>query len=95
MSSTMGPDQSDVLAELGQVNVQLKKYAVAEKQLDRAAALDADNYAANFGLLQLYVQTGDPRRDDQSKRFEEIKQKREEELKNTLQSLEIRPGDTP
>ena len=95
MSSTMGPDQPDVLAELGQVNVQLKKYAVAEKQLDRAAALDADDYAANFGLLQLYAQTGDPRRDDQSKRFEEIKQKSEEELKNTLQSLEIRPGETP
>jgi uncharacterized protein HemY len=85
------PDQPEVLAELGQVNVQRKKYAEAEQQLDRAIALDAESYAANFGLLQLYARTGDARREAQSKRFDSIKDKNEEQYREMMRVIEIQP----
>jgi tetratricopeptide (TPR) repeat protein len=87
----LGPNQPEVLAETGQLYLQQKKYPDAEKALDRAAALDPESYAANFGLLQLYARTGDPRREEQSKRFDAIKAKNEEQYRETLRVLEIRP----
>jgi thioredoxin-like negative regulator of GroEL len=67
----------------------MKKYGDAEKQLDRAIALEENNYAANFGLLQLYARTGDSRREEQSKRFDAIKQGNEEQLRDTLRVIEV------
>jgi tetratricopeptide (TPR) repeat protein len=90
-SAALKPDQPEVLAELGQVNVQRKKYAEAEQQLDRAIALDAESYAANFGLLQLYARTGDARREAQSKRFDSIKDKNEEQYREMMRVIEIQP----
>jgi uncharacterized protein HemY len=89
------PNRPDVIAELGQVYVQLKKYADAEKQLNQAIALDADNYAANFGLLQLYARTGDTRREAQSKRFDEVKDKSQEQNREAMRVIEIRPEGDP
>jgi tetratricopeptide (TPR) repeat protein len=83
-------DQPDVLAELGQICIAQKNYAQASSYLDRAVHLDRDNYAANFGLLELYARTGDPRRSDQAKRFDEVKDKREQWDRNTMRILEIR-----
>jgi hypothetical protein len=57
--------------------------------LDRAIALEANNYAANFGLLQLYARTGDSRREEQSKRFDAIKQGNEEQLHYALRVIEV------
>ena len=88
-SATLKPDQPAVLAELGLVYTQMKKYGDAEKQLDRAIALEANNYAANFGLLQLYARTGDSRREEQSKRFDAIKQENEEQLRDALRVIEV------
>jgi tetratricopeptide (TPR) repeat protein len=90
-SEALKPDQPEVLAELGQVYVQMKRYAEAEKQLDRAVALDADSYPGNFGLLQLYARTGDPRREAQSKRFDAIKGKSEEQYREMMRVIEIQP----
>jgi tetratricopeptide (TPR) repeat protein len=94
-SITLEPNRPDVIAELGQVYVQLKKYADAEKQLNQAIALDADNYAANFGLLQLYARTGDTRREAQSKRFDEVKDKSQEQNREAMRVIEIRPEGDP
>jgi tetratricopeptide (TPR) repeat protein len=88
-STRLKPDRPAVLAELGQVYTQMKKYRDAEKQLDRAIALEANNYAANFGLLQLYARTGDSRREEQSKRFDAIKQENEEQLRDTMRVIEV------
>jgi tetratricopeptide (TPR) repeat protein len=88
-------DRPDILAELGQTYLQMKRFPEAEKQLDRAAALEPENYAANFGLLQLYARTADPRREEQSKRFEAIKQKNEEQLRDSMRAIEIRPQGEP
>ncbi|MDR3727355.1 MAG: tetratricopeptide repeat protein [Terracidiphilus sp.] len=94
-SAALKPDQPEVLAELGQVDLQLKKYAEAEKLLDRAFALDADSYPGNFGLLQLYARTGDSRREEQSKRFDAIKGKSEEQYREMMRVIEIQPQGKP
>lgn len=94
-SAALKPDQPEVLAELGQVYAQMKKYAEAEKMLARAVALDADSYPGNFGLLQLYARTGDPRRGEQSKRFDAIKGKSEEQYREMMRVIEIHPQCKP
>jgi tetratricopeptide (TPR) repeat protein len=88
-SAKLKPDRPAVLAELGQVYTQMKRYGDAEKQLNRAIALDANNYAANFGLLQLYARTGDSRREEQSKRFDAIKQENEEQARDMMRVIEV------
>ncbi len=91
------PDQPSALAELGQIAVTQRNNALASTYLKHAVQLDPDNYAANFGLLQLYARTNDPRREQQSKRFEEIKDKKDARDLEMMRSIEIRrdgePGD--
>jgi cytochrome c-type biogenesis protein CcmH/NrfG len=89
-SLTMRPDSADVLAELGQVSLANRDYSEATPCFERAIRLDPDNYAANFGLLQLYARTGDERRDRQSKRFDEIKDKKEQRDREMMRTIEIR-----
>jgi tetratricopeptide (TPR) repeat protein len=87
------PDQPDVLAELGQISVTTRNFAQAAKYLNRAIQLEPENYPANFGLLELFARTGDPRREQQSKRFEEIKNQKEQWNRDVMRVLEIRPSD--
>ena len=94
-SAVLKRDQPEVMAELGQIYVQMKRYAGAEKQLEAAIALDPDSYAGNFGLLQLYARTHDARRADQSKRFEAIKDKHEQESREMMRVIEIDPHGRP
>ena len=93
-SLSMRPDSADVLAELGQVYLVNRDYSEATPCFERAIRLDPENYAANFGLLQLYARTGDQRRDRQSKRFDEIKDKKEQRDREMMRTIEIR-RDTP
>jgi uncharacterized protein HemY len=86
----MKPDQPDALAELGQVYIQTKQYAEADKQLNLAIKLDRNNYAANFGLLELYARTGDSRRAEQAKHFDAIKEENGTKLRETMRILEVR-----
>jgi tetratricopeptide (TPR) repeat protein len=90
-SLALKPEQPEVLAEMGQVDVLMKKYSDAEKQLVRALELDHDSYAANFGLLQLYARTGNPGREEQSKRFDAIKDKNDEKYREMMRVIEIVP----
>ena len=94
-AETLNHDNAEVLAELGQVYVQTKDYVAAAKMLDRAASLDTDNYSANFGLLQLYARTNDPRREQQSKRFGEVKDKSDEISRQMMRQLQIAPNVPP
>ncbi len=84
------PDQASAMAELGQIAVARRDNAQASMYLERAVQLDPDNYAANFGLLQLYARTNDPRREQQAKRFEEVKDKKDARDLEMMRSLEIR-----
>ncbi|HUX45291.1 MAG TPA: tetratricopeptide repeat protein [Terracidiphilus sp.] len=94
-SAKLEPKEPDVLAEIGQIYVGLKRYPEAQKELEAALALDADNYAANFGLLQFYVRTQDARLHAQSARFEAVKNKREQESREMMRVIEIDPKGQP
>ncbi len=89
-SLVLHPGQADALAELGQISVLRRNNAEAQSYFDQALKLDPGSYAANFGLLQLYARTGDPRRDEQSKRFDQIKNQNEERDLQMMRTLEIR-----
>lgn len=94
-SLALRPDQPDALAELGQISVQARDYPQAAADFEQALGLDSDNYAANFGLLELYARTGDARRDQQSQRFDQIKNKKEERDRQMMRVIEIRPDGDP
>lgn len=85
------PGQPDALAELGQICLQNREFDQASSYLDQALQKDPDNYAANYGLLQLYARTADSRRDRQSQRFEQIKDMKQEQEKEMMRVIEIRP----
>jgi tetratricopeptide (TPR) repeat protein len=89
-SLSIRPGSADVLAELGQVYLVNRDSSQSASCFERAIELDPDNYAANFGLLQLYARTGDQRRDRQSKRFDEIKDKKEQRDREMMRTIEIR-----
>lgn len=94
-SLTMRPDQPEALAELGQISLQSRDFSRAATYFDEALQLDPDNYAADFGLLQLYARTGDARRDQQSQRFDQIKNKKEERDRQMMRVIELRPIGDP
>jgi tetratricopeptide (TPR) repeat protein len=94
-ANTLAPDRPDVLAELGQVFIASHDYGQAQVCLGRAVSHDPENYGANFGLLQLYARTGDPRREQQSKRFDEIKGKDEEHYQEMMRTIDLRPEKLP
>jgi tetratricopeptide (TPR) repeat protein len=93
LSNQLKPDRPETLAELGQIYVQQRKFAEAEKELSHALAINPDNYAANFALLQLYARTADPRREQQARRFDEIKNTSESQYQDMMRIIEIRPED--
>ncbi|HEX4320529.1 MAG TPA: tetratricopeptide repeat protein [Acidobacteriaceae bacterium] len=84
------PNQASVLAELGQIAVTQGNNSEASEYLERAIHLDPDNYGGNYGLLLLYARTNDPRREQQAKRFEDVKDKSDERDTEMMRSLEIR-----
>jgi tetratricopeptide (TPR) repeat protein len=94
-ANTLTPDRPDVLGELGQVFIATHEYREAQTYLDRAVKKDPDNYGANFGLLQLYARTGDARREEQSKRFDEIKSKDEQHYQEMMRILDVRAERLP
>jgi tetratricopeptide (TPR) repeat protein len=94
-ANTLTPDRADVLGELGQAFIASREYREAQTYLDRAVAIDPENYGANFGLLQLYARTGDPRREEQSKHFDQIKANDEEHYQEMMRIINVRPERLP
>jgi tetratricopeptide (TPR) repeat protein len=92
-SLALRPDQADALAELGQIKLASHENEQATAYFAQALHMDPDNYGANFGLLQLYARTGDPRRESQSQRFDQIKSLKEERDKQMMRVIEVRPHD--
>ena len=93
-SLALRPDQAETLAELGQIGVQIHDFTHAASYFNEALHNDPDNYAANFGLLQLYARTGDSRREQQSQRFDQVKSMQEERDRQMMRVIEIRPDET-
>jgi len=95
-SLRLKPDQAETEGALGQLQVQRKQYDQAQVLFEHALALDPDSYAANFGLLQLYAHNGDPRREEQSRRFEAIKARQEQQSQEAMRIIDARPEtETP
>jgi tetratricopeptide (TPR) repeat protein len=94
-ANTLAPGRSDVLAELGQLAIASRRYPDAQKYLDQAIALEPENYAANFALLQLYARTSDPRREQQSKRFDEVKSKDEQHYQEMMRIISVEKDPAP
>jgi tetratricopeptide (TPR) repeat protein len=85
------PKFTDAMAELGHVHIRTERYEEAAKTLERARALDPDNFRVNANLLILYQKTKDPRAEAQQQRFEEIKKKRAADEELLWRSIEVRP----
>jgi tetratricopeptide (TPR) repeat protein len=89
------PDYTDALAESAHYYLLRKNYAESEKRLRRALETDPDHFPANFYLLTLYTRTGDPRREAQAKRYEELQKSREQKSLEVLRMVEVRPFENP
>ncbi len=85
------PRFADALAELGLLHVRLRQYDDARGELDRAYAIEPDNFRVNANLLILYQKTGDPRAPEQQARFDQIKKKRTEDEQLLWRTIEVRP----
>lgn len=85
------PKFVDALAELAHVHIRLGQYDKARRELERAAALDSENFRVNANLLILYQRTKDARAPAQQERFEEIKKKRSENEQLLWRTIEVRP----
>jgi len=94
-SLALHPEQADTLSQLGQISLQRRDFKQASTWFEEALRLDPDNYTANFGLLQLYARTGDPRRQQQSQRFDQIKDMKEEQDRQMMRMIQFsRDGST-
>ena len=89
-SLTLHPQQADTLSQLGQISLQERDFKRASARFEEALRLDPDNYTANFGLLQVYARTSDPRREKQSQRFDQIKDMKEEQDRQMMRMIQIR-----
>lgn len=85
------PRFADALADLALLHIRSEKYNEAAAELERAAAVDSNNFRVNANLLILYQKLWDPRAEEQRKRFEEIKQKRDEDEQLLWRTIEVRP----
>ncbi len=85
------PNYPDAFAERGLVHLKQKDYPDARNDLQKALEISPDNYLANLNLMILYQRTKDPKADEQAKRFEQVRQKRAERVKEALRTIEVRP----
>jgi tetratricopeptide (TPR) repeat protein len=85
------PDFAAAHAELGLLYLKQKEYEKAEHSLNRALALEPEDYQANLYLTMLYARTRDPRAEAQKRAFEELKKKRSEKVKEFYRIIEVRP----
>jgi len=76
---------------MGLVHLKQKNYQQAQQELQKALALNPDNYPANLNLLILYQRTKDPKAEEQSKRFDQVRQERAQRVKDFLRTIEVRP----
>jgi len=90
-SLALRPDQPVAMSELGQIHFTDQDYTNAEKDFERALKNDPDNYLANYGLLQIYARTGDARREQQMRRFEEVRNLKDERDRQMMRVIEIHP----
>jgi len=85
------PDYADAYAELGLIHLKQREYASAQEALQKALKLNPDSYAANLNLMILYQRTKNPRAEEQTKRFEQVKEERARQAREFMRTIEVRP----
>ena len=85
------PNYADAYAELGLIHLKQREYAPAEEALEKALKLRPDSYAANLNLMILYQRTKNPKAEEQSKRFEQLKEERAQRANEFIRTIEVRP----
>ena len=85
------PRYAEAYAELGILYMRKRETDKAEQALGRCLELDPDNYLGNYHLLMLYQRTKDGREEAQARRFEELKQRREEKADEFRRVIDVRP----
>jgi tetratricopeptide (TPR) repeat protein len=86
----VSPNQPNILAELGRVALLQHNNEEAARYLNQALQVDPDNYLANYGLMQLYARTKDPRKEKQEERFNQVKDKQDQQELQSRRLFEIR-----
>ena len=82
---------ADVWAELGLIDTRQERYADAERDLNKALAIDPDNYLATVNLTALFTRTKDPRKDAQAARLAALQEKRTAKAQDFLRIIEVVP----
>jgi Flp pilus assembly protein TadD len=85
------PNYADAYAELGLIHLKQREYAPAEEALEKALQLRPDSYAANLNLMILYQRTKNPKAEEQSKRFGQLKEERAQRANEFIRTIEVRP----
>jgi tetratricopeptide (TPR) repeat protein len=85
------PRYADAWAELGLLQTREGRYKEAEQSLQKALALDADNYQATVNLTALFTRTRDPRREEQAAKLAALQQKRGERAQDFIRGIEVVP----
>ncbi len=84
-------EYADAWAELGLVQTREGQYKEAEQSLQKALAIEPDNYQATVNLTALFTRTRDPRRAEQAAKLATLQQKRGEEAQNFIRGIEVVP----
>ncbi len=85
------PSHADGWAERGLILTRQGDYAGAEAALQKALALDPDNYEATLHLAALYGRTRDPRRAAQEARLQTLVARRETRAQEFLRFVQAVP----
>ena len=85
------PSHADGWAERGLIETRQGDYAGAEAALQKALALDPDNYEATLHLAALYGRTRDPRRAAQEARLQTLVARREMRAQEFLRLVQVVP----
>jgi tetratricopeptide (TPR) repeat protein len=85
------PSHADGWAERGLIATRRGDYAAAEAALQKALALDPDNYEATLHLAALYGRTRDPRRAAQEARLQALVARRETRAQEFLRLVQAVP----
>jgi len=85
------PRYADAYAELGIIHLKQREYLQAEEALHAALKLDPDNYLGNQTLTILYQRTNNPKAEEQKMRFKQVKQEKDQQAKEFMRMIEIRP----
>ena len=86
------PEYADAHAERGLVLFRLRRASDAEQALQKALAIDPDNYLANLHLQMLYERSRDPRAEAQAARVAEINRRRDQKADEFRRVIQVQPN---